>query len=119
MNRLKVFISGVQKESAEESQAVQSFTSSEESYYDVIDSSPVYSEIFPPDKWYNWFMNGTLMVQTAQRTHKGLTKGSSSVPPLSDRKIQEPVGEISDEKYFLKFLNGNIPFVIFKKIQGT
>ena len=49
-------------------------------------------------EWYNWSMNGTLMVQTAQRTHKGLTKGSSSTPPLPARKIQPLVGENSWSK---------------------
>lgn len=36
-------------------------------------------------EWYNWFMNSTLMVQMV---HKGPTKESSSIPPLSGRKIQ-------------------------------
>ena len=119
MNRLKVFISGIQKELAEERQAVRSFTSSEESYYDVIDSSPVYSEISPLLKWYNWFMNGTIMVQTAQRTHKGLTKGSLSFPPLPGRNLQPLAGEIRKGMYFLKILNCNSIFVDFLKIQGT
>lgn len=101
MNRLKIFISGVQKELAEERHAVQSFTSSEESYYEVIDSLPVYSEISPLLKWYNWYINGTVMVQTAQRTHKGLTKGSSSIPPLPERKLQPEVGENSRAKHLM------------------
>ena len=37
----------------------------------------------------------------AQRTHKGLTKGSSSLPPLPARKLQPLVGEKSWTKHLM------------------